>query len=149
MTPSTAKRAAWCLIFPTRTIEERDRSARGDALNVGAQGVEALVDAFVAALDLLGILDDARSLGAKRSDQHGHAGADVGAFHAGTAQSCRTGDDDPMRIAQHDSRAHRDELVDEEHAAFEHLLEEQDHASHCVAVTMAIDMASAGKAGHG
>ena len=44
------------------------------------------------------------------------------------AQPARSGHDRPVRVAQHDARAHGDQLVDEEHPRLEHLLEHQDHA---------------------
>ena len=44
-------------------------------------------------------------------------------------RSCDGPDDDrAMRIAEHDARAHADQLVDEEEARLEHLLVDEDHA---------------------
>ena len=40
-------------------------------------------------------------------------------------ESGRTGDDGAVRVAEDDPRAHRDELVDEEEPALEHLLEDE------------------------
>src|SRR6185503_15202861 len=52
------------------------RAAVLDALDVGAQRVQAFVDALVAALDLRDVVDGALALGAERRDQHRHTGTD-------------------------------------------------------------------------
>ena len=57
---------------------------------------------------------------------HRHPGADVGALEPLPVQRRRARDDDAMRVAEDDPRAHRDELVDEEEPALEHLLEDED-----------------------
>ena len=62
----------------------------------------------------------------ERGDEHRHAGADVGALDALAVKPARTADDRPVGIAERDPSAHRDELVDEEQAVLEHLLEDQD-----------------------
>ena len=62
-------------------------SPRGDAFDGGAKRVEAFVDAFVAAFDLLGVVDGPGAFGAERGQQHRHAGADIGAFDAGAAHA--------------------------------------------------------------
>ena len=69
-----------------------------------------------------------RALRAERSEQHRHAGANVGRFDGAGAKPRRSRYDGAMRIAQHDARAHRHQLVDEEHARLEHLLVHEDHA---------------------
>ena len=59
-------------------------------------------------------------------------------------------DDHAVRVAEDDPRAHRDELVDEEQAVLEHLLEDQDRAlAPASRRATAIDVRSAGNAGHG
>ena len=50
---------------------------RGDALDARAEGLKALVDALVAAVDLADVADLQAALGAEGRDEHGHAGADV------------------------------------------------------------------------
>src|SRR3954454_22513745 len=54
----------------------------GHALDARAQLAQALVDPLIAAVDLADVADLAGALGAQRGDEHGHAGADVGALHA-------------------------------------------------------------------
>ena len=68
------------------------------------------------------------ALGAERGDHHRHAGADVGALEALSDEPGRAGDDGAVRVAEDDPRAHRDELVDEEQPALEHLLEDEHRA---------------------
>ena len=65
---------------------------------------------------------------AKSGDEHRHPGADVRALDAFAVKTARTADDRPVGVAQRDPSAHRDELVDEEEAVLEHLLEDQDLA---------------------
>src|SRR4051794_2085776 len=96
------------------------------ALDVRAERAEPLVDPLVAAVDLGGVADRRGALGAERGEQHRHAGADVRAGHALAVQLGRAGHDHAVRVAEDDPGAHRDELVDEEQAALEHLLEDQD-----------------------
>src|SRR6476469_2758265 len=82
----------------------------------GSEGVETVVDAFVSALDLTDVVDEAGALRAESGDQHRHAGADVGLFQERAPQARWSVDERAMRIAEHDARAHRRELVDEKHA---------------------------------
>src|SRR5690348_7373974 len=91
-----------------------------DALDPRAERPQALVDAFVPLVDLVGVADRRRSLCAQGCDHHRHPGADVRARHALPVERRRPGDDHTMRVAEDDSCAHRDELVDEEQAALEH-----------------------------
>ena len=95
------------------------------ALDFGAEGAEALVDTLVAAVDLPDVPDRGAPVGAERCDHHGHAGADVRALEPLPHEPGRSGDDGAMRVAEDDPRAHRDELVDEEEPALEHLLEDE------------------------
>ena len=90
---------------------------------------QPLVDALVAAVDLADVADLRGALGAERRDHHRHAGADVGARQPLAVELRRAGDDDAVRVAEDDPRAHADQLVDEEEAALEHLLEDQDRAA--------------------
>ena len=66
--------------------------------------------------------------GAERGEEHRHAGADVGRLHAAAVQLRRPDDDGAVRVAQHDARAHADQLVHEEQPRLEHLLVDDDHA---------------------
>ena len=105
------------------------RTAHSSARSIDApSAAQPLVDALVPAVDLPDVPDRRRALGAERGDHHRHAGADVRALEPLAVQPRRAGDDGAMRVAEDDSRAHRDELVDEEQAALEHLLEDQDGA---------------------
>src|SRR5688572_1834345 len=101
---------------------------RLDALDAGAEVAQTLVDPLVAAVDLPDVPDRGRALGAKRGDQHGHAGADVRAGEPFAVQLRRAGHDRAVRIAEDDPRAHRNELVDEEEPALEHLFEHEHGA---------------------
>ena len=87
-----------------------------------------LVDALVAAIDLADVPDRGRALGAERGDQHRHAGADVRARQTLAVETCRSGDHGPVRVAENDACSHRDELVDEEEPALEHLLEDENRS---------------------
>src|SRR5688500_3055318 len=98
-------------------------------LDVRAEGAEPLVNPLVAALDLPDVLDLALAGGAEGGEEHGHAGADVGRLDGGAAKLDRAGDDGPMGVAEHDPRAHADQLVHEEHARLEHLLVHEHHAA--------------------
>ena len=103
-----------------------------DAGYVGAEGVEALLDVLVAAVDLCDVGDAAGAVGREGSDEQGDAGADVGAGHTACAQpdlAVVAYDDGTVRVAEDDLCAHVDELVDEEQAAFEHLLVEEHGAT--------------------
>lgn len=53
------------------------RCSRGNPGNFRAKRVEAFVDPLVTALDLVGVVDGRRTVGSDRSQQHGHAGADI------------------------------------------------------------------------
>src|SRR5439155_26243279 len=96
----------------------------GHALDVRAELLEALVDPLVAAVDLTDVADLRLAIGAQRRDEHGHAGADVGALHARAVKPARTAYHRAMGIAQQDPSAHVHELVHEEEAVLEHLLED-------------------------
>src|SRR6266576_1220505 len=84
--------------------------------NACPQLIQSILDSLVAAVDLVDVVDDALALGAERGEQQRHAGADVGTGDLGAAQTAAADDDRAMRIAQHDARAHRDQLVGEEQA---------------------------------
>src|SRR5690242_10453291 len=91
------------------------------ALDLGAEGAKALIDALVAALDLTDVVDHALPLCAKRGEQNGHTRSDIGGLHIPAAELRGTDDDRAVRIAENDSSTHADQLVDEEHARLEHL----------------------------
>src|SRR5687768_5541427 len=90
------------------------RAAVLDADDLGAQRVEALVDALVSALDLRHVVDDALAVGRQRRGEHGHPGADVGGLERRTAKPRGARHQRAMRIAEDDARAHADQLVNEE-----------------------------------
>src|SRR3954469_22105941 len=91
-----------------------------------SESVESLVDALVAALDLADVVDEARTLGAKRGEKHRHAGADVRRLEERATEARWTVDERAVRIAKDDARTHRRQLVHEEHSRLEHLLVHQD-----------------------
>src|ERR1700704_651630 len=99
------------LTLVAAVVNARDRSA---------ERVQSLVNPLVAALDLPDVVDEARALGAKRGKEHCHSRSDVGLCEECAAQPRRSGDERAVRIAKDDSRAHRREFVDEEHAGLEH-----------------------------
>src|SRR5437763_4100508 len=99
----------------------------GHALDPRAQRAQPLVDPLVAAVDLADVADLRLPVRAQRRDEHRHSGADVGALHALAVKTARAADHRAMRIAEDHPSAHGDELVDEEQAVLEHLLEDQDH----------------------
>src|SRR5688572_10989436 len=99
-----------------------------DARDLRAKGAKSLVDALVSSLDLTNVVDRAGATRAECSEQHGHPGADIRRFHGGPTQRRGPGHQRAVRVAEHDARAHPDELVDEEHPRLEHLLVHQDEA---------------------
>src|SRR5205823_73010 len=98
----------------------------GDALDARPEPAQALVDALVAAVDLPDVADRGRALGGEARNEHGHSRADVRALHALAVELRRPADHDAVRVAEDDPGAHSDELVHEEQAALEHLLEHED-----------------------
>ena len=83
-------------------------------------------------------------------DQQRHPGADVGARHALPVELRRADHDDAVRVAEDDPRAHRDELVDEERGGSRTSSRGSGSSPRaCVATATAIDVRSAGNAGHG
>src|SRR5262245_9657946 len=109
---------------PTWRARSTRRSYLG-ALDLRAELTKPLVDALVAAVDLTDVPDRRRSLGTQGGDHHRHAGADVRALEALTVEPRRACHHRAMRIAEDDPRPPRDELVDEEQPALEHLLEDE------------------------
>src|SRR5439155_14626981 len=97
-----------------------------DALDARAEGPQPLVDPLVAAVDLADVADHRGALGRKRGYEHRHAGTDVRALEPLTVELRRARDDRSVRVAEDDPRAHADQLVDEEQATLEHLLEDED-----------------------
>src|SRR5690242_12381553 len=87
-----------------------------DPRDVRAECSEPLIDALISALDLPHVVDGARSLGTQRGEQDRHPRPNVGGLDRGAPQSTGSGHQRAVRIAQHDSRAHADELVHEKHA---------------------------------
>src|ERR1700684_161149 len=87
ITTVTPKGGRFATTEPSRSGAVRPLRHAPDS---GAEGVEPLVDALIAAFDLVGIVDGADALGADGGEQHRHAGADVGRYHRSTAQPART-----------------------------------------------------------
>jgi len=89
------------------------------------KGGESSFDVFVSAVNLLDVADHADTVGGHGGDEQGDAGADVGAGHLGAVEFhlvVVSDDDGTVRVAEDDLGAHVDEFIDEEEAAFEHLL---------------------------
>ena len=63
----------------------RSKGKELNSFNFRPQGVQALVDILVAALDLVAVVDDAGAVGGEGGDEQGDAGADVGRGHADSA----------------------------------------------------------------
>ena len=58
-----------------------DKSGPGrNARDLGAKGIEPLVDPLIATLNLLSVVDPGCPFSAQGGDQHGHACADIRAF---------------------------------------------------------------------
>src|SRR6185312_2831157 len=95
---------------------------------MGPYGAQPLVDSLVAAVDLPDVPDRGGSLRTEARYEHRHARADVRALHPLAVETRRPVDDGAVRVAEDDARAHVHELVDEEQAVLEHLLEDQDGA---------------------
>src|SRR4051812_35321992 len=73
------------------------------------KGIQPLLDAFVAAVDLMDVVNDAVALRAERREQKGHSGADVRAGDLAADEPVAADDDGPVRIAQNDASAHPDQ----------------------------------------
>src|SRR5262249_29617804 len=71
--------------------------------NPRSESVQSLLDALVAAIDLMDVVDDAFAFRAKRGEQQRHAGADVGAGDLPAREASAADDDRPVRIAQDDA----------------------------------------------
>src|ERR1700730_9299098 len=97
-----------------------------DAADRSAERVEALIDALVASLDLPDVVDEAGSFGAESGEEQRHSGSDVGRFEERSAETGWAVNEGTMRVAEHDSGAHRRQLVDEEHARLKHLFVHED-----------------------
>src|SRR5438270_12994927 len=82
----------WIITTPRLRVN----GLRGHALDASAQLAQALVDTLVATVNLTDVADLAPTFGAERREQHGHAGADVGALGPRTAPPPRAGDDAPV-----------------------------------------------------
>src|SRR4051794_12084499 len=69
-----------------------------------AERIQPLLDALVAAVDLMDVVDHALALRAERREQQRHAGADVGTGDLRSLQPRTADDDRAMRIAEDDPR---------------------------------------------
>ena len=117
------------LLSPRSDLEPRAGHHRSARSMLAPRRAEPLVDPLVAAVDLADVPDRRLPLGGERRDHHRHPGADVRALEPLPVELARARDDDPVRVAEDDPRAHRDELVDEEQPVLEHLLEDEHGAS--------------------
>src|ERR1700730_4961188 len=91
--------------------------------NLGAQWIQSLLDALVAAIDLMNVVNHALAFSAQRCEQQRHAGANVGTRDLRAGETVSADDDRAVRIAQDDAGAHRDEFVGEEEARLERLID--------------------------
>ena len=94
----------------------------------GADGVKTVLDVLVATVNLVDMVDFARSFGTHGGDEHRNTGTDIGAGHVVMLElACVVVPDDnrPVRVTEDDLRPHINEFVHKEEAAFEHLLMNQ------------------------
>ncbi len=105
---------------------------------------------LVSALIWYNIVNDARSP-RRRSvgDDHGQAGAHIRRTQAHSRQASMAVHDGTVWIAEHNPRAHRNQLVHKKLRRFEHFLVDEGDAFTCVAMTVMIEFRSAGKPGQG
>ena len=99
---------------------------------MGADGVEAGFDVFVATVDLVDVVDFAGAFGTHGGDEHRNSGADIGAGHVVVLELARVVMayyDCSVRVAEDDLCAHVNQFVHEEETAFEHLLVDEDRAA--------------------
>src|SRR4026207_586155 len=92
-----------------------------------AQRAQPFINPLVSPLDLAHIVDGAGTLGGQRREEHSHAGPDVRRLDYSTFERGGPRYHSAVRVTQHDTRPHADELVHEEEAGLEHLLEDQEH----------------------
>src|ERR1044071_7431044 len=90
-----------------------------------AQRLEPLVDVLVPPVDLPDVLNGALPLRREGGEENGHPGPDVRRFDPPAPEPGRPRDDGAVGIAEHDMGSHPDQLVHEEEARLEHLLEDQ------------------------
>src|SRR5438045_3178992 len=76
--------------------------------------IHPLINPFVAAIDLMNVVDDALAFCAERCEQERHAGANVGTRNLRAGEASAADDDGAMRIAQDDACTHLDQFVREE-----------------------------------
>src|SRR5882672_10398876 len=101
------------------------RRSRFPSLDLRSHRAQPLIDPLVAPLDLADVVDHGVAVGGQGREQHRHAGPDVRTLHHAPVQRGGSGDHGAVRVAQHDARAHPDQLVHEEEARLEQLLEHQ------------------------
>ena len=92
---------------------------------LGADGIETVLDVFVAAVYLVDMVDAGGTFGTHGSDKHGDTRTDVRTGHViGFELSLMVMAyyHRPVRVAKDDLRAHVDQFIDEEQTRLEHLL---------------------------
>src|SRR5207253_1732859 len=87
-------------------------------LHPRAEPLQPLDDSGVAAFDRLERLDRAHAVGRERRGDERHARPQVAAVERTSLQLLRAGDDDAMRIAEEQRRAHAAQLLEREEAQF-------------------------------
>ena len=95
------------------------------SFDTSAEGVEAGLDVFVTAVDLVYMVNAGRAFGRHGGNQHGNTRTDVGGSHVVTLQLAlmvMPHDYRPMRVAKDNLRTHVNQFVHEEKAGFKHLL---------------------------
>ncbi len=98
----------------------------GFAGDISPESGEMHLERFIAPIDRFGVIDDRTAFCAESRDDHGKAGSDIRGGDDRGAEFRWTADDDAMRIAVDDLRAHSDQVVHEIESAFEHFFEEGD-----------------------
>ena len=97
---------------PAASSGPRDRSDLPDARDLRAHALQPLDELGVAALDDLELIDAALPARRQRRGDERHPRTDVAAVQLLPAQLPRAGDDDPMRIAEKEIRAHAAHLLE-------------------------------------
>src|SRR5215204_1888916 len=117
------------LVTAGRTIPGLPATAlRLDSLDARAERAQTVVDPLVPTVDLANVSDRGRALRAERGDEHCHTRSDVRAHHAVAVELGRSVHDRTVGIAEDDPGSEVRQLVDEEEAVLEHLLEDQHRA---------------------
>ena len=87
--------------------------------------IEAVLDIFVATVDLVDVVNLTRSFGTHGRDEHRDTGTDIGAGHVVVFELTGvvvSDDHSAVRVTEDDLRAHINQFIHEEQTRLEHLL---------------------------